>query len=140
MFLNLALDGRMTHKRKTRRISKRVLDMWNDKDTVWGKNPDLERFWGDLASGKKAVIIYKDKSHKYVNLPNRTTAKYQSTLNEIKEDKNVVAILSSNPSQDAYEQYLYPKAKAKTVDYVIKHYSTYFKPIIAGELLRVPLA
>jgi len=114
--------------------------MWNDKDTVWGKNPDLERFWGDLASGKKAVIIYKDKSHKYVNLPNRTTAKYQSTLNEIKEDKNVVAILSSNPSQDAYEQYLYPKAKAKTVDYVIKHYSTYFKPIIAGELLRVPLA
>lgn len=128
-----------TNRRKTRKVSKRVLEMWNDPDTVWGKNPELESFWGILASGKKAVIIYKDKEHKYVNLPNRTTKKYESMMNEFKEDMNVVAILSSNPSQDAYEQYLYPKAKNKSVSYVIKHYNTYFKPIVPGEKLRVPL-
>jgi len=124
---------------RTRKVSKRVLEMWNDPDTVWGKNPELEYFWGDLASQKKVVLIYKDKTHKYVNLPNRTTKKYQSIMNEFKEDDNVVAILSSNRSQDAYEQYLYPKAKSKSVDYVIKHYNTYFKPILPGDKLRVPL-
>lgn len=124
---------------RTRKVSKRVLEMWNDPDTVWGKNPELEYFWGDLASQKKVVLIYKDKTHKYVNLPNRTTKKYQSIMNEFKEDDNVVAILSSARSQDAYEQYLYPKAKSKSVDYVIKHYNTYFKPILPGDKLRVPL-
>jgi len=126
-------------KRKTRKVSKRVLKMWNDPNTVWGKNPELEYFWGELASGKKVVLIYKDKTHKYVNLPNRSTKKYQSLFNEFQNDKNVVAILSSNPSQDAYEVYLYPKAKSKSVDYVIKHYNNYFKPIIPGDKLRVPL-
>jgi hypothetical protein len=124
---------------RTRKVSKRVLEMWNDPDTVWGKNPELEYFWGDLASQKKVVLIYEDKTHKYVNLPNRTTKKYQSMMNEFKEDDDVVAILSSNRSQDAYEQYLYPKAKSKSVDYVIKHYNTYFKPILPGDKLRVPL-
>ena len=127
-------------KRKTRKVSKRVIKMWNDADTVWGKNPELEHFWGELASGKKVVLIYKDKSHAYINLPARTTKKYQSMLDSFKEDASVLAILSSNPSQDAYEQYLYPKAKSKSVDYVIKHYTTYFKPILRGEKLRVPLA
>jgi hypothetical protein len=124
---------------RTRKVSKRVLEMWNDPDTVWGKNPELEYFWGDLASGKKVVLIYEDKTHKFINLPNRTTKKYKSIMNEFKEDDNVVAILSSNRSQDAYEQYLYPKAKSKSVDYVIKHYNTYFKPILPGDKLRVPL-
>ena len=124
---------------KTRKVSKRVLEMWNDPETVWGKNPELEYFWGDLASGKKVVLIYKDKTHNYVNLPNRTTKKYKIILNEFQTDKNVVAILSSNPSQDAYEQYLYPKAKSKSVEYVIQHYNNYFKPILPGDKLRVPL-
>jgi len=123
----------------TRKVSKRVLEMWNDPDTVWGKNPELEYFWGDLASQKKVVLIYEDKTHKYVNLPNRTTKKYKSIMNEFEQDDNIIAILSSNRSQDAYEQYLYPKAKSKSVDYVIKHYNTYFKPILPGDKLRVPL-
>jgi hypothetical protein len=55
------------------------------------------------------------------------------------EDINIVAVLSSNLSQNAYEQYLYPKAKDKTVAYVIKNYKKYFKPITSGEKLRVPL-
>jgi glycogen debranching enzyme len=123
----------------TKKISKKVLEMLNNPNTVWGKNPELEQFWRDLASGKKVVLIYKDKTHKYVNLPNRTTKKYKSTLNEFQEDNNIIAILSSNPSQDAYEQYLYPKAKSKSVDYVIQYYNTYFKPILPGDKLRVPL-
>ena len=113
--------------------------MQNDPDTVWGKHPKLEQFWSDLASGKKVLLIFKDKSHKYVALPNRMTKKYESMLNGFREDSSVVAILSSNPSQDAYEQYLYPKAKSKTVDYVIAHYAIYFKPIVSGDKLRVPL-
>jgi hypothetical protein len=124
---------------KTRKVSKRVLAMLNDPNSVWGKNLDLEYFWNDLASGTKVVLIYKDKTHKYVNLPNRTSKKYQTIFNDFEEDKNIVAILSSNPSQDAYEQYLYPKAKAKSVDYVIKHYKKYFKHIYPNTKLLVPL-
>ena len=60
-------------------------------------------------------------------------------FNDFEKDTNIIAILSSNQSQDAYEQYLYPKAKSKSVDYVIKHYNTYFKPILPGNKLRVPL-
>jgi hypothetical protein len=43
------------------------------------------------------------------------------------DDPNIVAVLSSNMSQDAYEVYLYPKAKDQSVDYVINNYKKYFK-------------
>ena len=126
-------------KRKTRKVSKRVLKMWNDPETVWGKNPELEHFWNDLASQKNVVLIYKDKTHKFLKLPNVGTKKYQTIFTEFDDDANIVAVLSSNLSQDAYEQYLYPKAKDKSVEHVIKHYGTYFKPIASGAKLRVPL-
>jgi len=125
-------------KQRTRK-SKRVLNMEKDPNTVWGKNPALESFWGDLASQKNVVLIYKDKTHKFVNLPKWTTKKYKTMLNEFEEDNNIVAILSSNLSQDAYELYLYPSAKDKSVEYVIKNYTKYFKPIQPGQKLRVPL-
>jgi hypothetical protein len=125
--------------RKRTKVSKRVLEMWNDPETVWGKNKELEKFWGQLASGKKVVLIYKDKTHKYVNEPKRFTKKHETMFNEFKEDNNILAILSSPQSQDAYEQYLYPKAKDKSVNYVIEHYTKYFKPITAGEKLWIPL-
>ena len=120
---------------KTRKVSKRILQMWNDPTTVWGKNPALESFWNNLAIGN-VVLIYKD-GYKYVELPKRTTKKYQDILSKFEEDNNIVAILSSNPSQDAYEQYLYPKAKNRSVDYVIKHYTEYFKPL--DNKMRIPL-
>ncbi len=85
-----------------------------------GKNPALESFWGDLASGKNVVLMYKD-GYNYMVLPKRNTKKYQDVMAELEEDKNIVAILSSNPSQDAYEQYLYPKAKNRSVESVLKH-------------------
>lgn len=127
-------------KKKTRKVSKRVLKMWNDPETVWGKNPELESFWSNLASQKYVVLIYKDKSHTYLNLPKIGTKKYQSIFNEFDIDTDILAVLSSNASQDAYEQYLYPQAKDKSVEYVIKHYSKYFKPIVSGAKLLVPQA
>jgi hypothetical protein len=124
----------MVDKKKTRKVSKRS----KDPETVWGKNPGLEKFWSNLASEKCVVLIYKDKTHKYVNLPKRGTKKHQTIYTEFNEDTNILAVLSSNMSQDAYEQYLYRKAKDKSVEYVIKHYTRYFKPIVSGDKLRIP--
>jgi hypothetical protein len=45
------------------------------------------------------------------------------------DDPNIVAVLSSNLSQDAYEVFLYPKAGDKSVEYVIKNYKKYFKSL-----------
>jgi len=115
------------NKRKRNKTSKRVLDMWKDPTTVWGKNKSLETFWRGLASGKYVVVIYKNGKNKYINLPPSHTQKSTALFNEFDDNKNIVAVLSSNSSQDAYEIYLYPKAKENTVDYVIKHYKRFFK-------------
>lgn len=48
-------------------------------------------------------------------------------LSELNNDPNVVALLSSFMSQDAYEVYLYPKAQDSSVEYVIKNYKKFFK-------------
>jgi len=125
--------------RKTKKVSKRVLEMHNNPESVWGKNPELEKFWSNLASGKTVVLIYKDKSNKTVTLPKMGTPKYTTMMTEFEEDSNIVAILSSNMSQDSYEVYLYPKAKDKSVEYVIKNYTKYFKPMVPGAKMRVPL-
>ena len=125
-------------KKVTKKLSKRLLAMHKDPYSVWNKAKDLEKFWSDLASGKNIVIIYKDNSHKYSSLPNRHTKKYKSFFNDLENDPNVIALLSSNLSQDAYELYLYPKAKTQTVDYVIKNYAKYFKPINATSKLSFP--
>ena len=125
-------------KKVSKKVSKRVLEMRNDPETVWGKNKELEKFWSDLASGKNVVVIYKNKTRKYVKVPNRYTKKYKTFFTDFDNDSNILAILSSNLSQDAYELYLYPKAKDKSVDYVIKNYTKYFKPINNTTKLRVP--
>lgn len=126
------------NKNKTRKVSKRVLAMHADPTSVWGKNNKLETFWSGLASGKKIVVIYKGGKHQHVELPNLFTKKYTSALANFETDSNVVAILSSNMSQDSYEQFLYPKAKDKSVEYVIKHYTKYFKPLTPLEKFRIP--
>jgi len=113
--------------------------MEDDSDTVWGKNPELEKFWRSLASGKYVVLVYKDSTNNYMKMPSPTTKKSKTMYKEFYENDDVVAILSSNQSQDAYELYLYPRAKNKTVEYVIEHYSKYFKPIARGDKLRVPM-
>lgn len=106
--------------------SNRVLNMEADQDTVWGKNKPLERFWQDLASGRNVVIIYKNSQHKIENVPNGKLA-LRTFYDNLDDDPEVDAVLSSNMSQDAYAVYLYPKAKDKSVNDVIKHYKTFFK-------------
>jgi len=99
--------------------SARVLAMEADPDSVWGKNKPLEKFWQDLASGKKVVLIKKNGDHEMVTMS-------KSTYEKFEKDPDIVAILTSYRSQDAYELHLFPKAKDATVEYVIKHYKKFF--------------
>ena len=113
-------------KQRRRGKSARVLATAADTDSVWGKNKPLEKFWQDLASGRKVVVIYAKPSHKIVEVPTGKTA-IRAAFDGFDADPNIVAVLSSNQSQDAYEIHLYPKAKDKPVDYVIKNYKKFFK-------------
>jgi hypothetical protein len=112
-------------KNKTKK-SKRILEMKADPNTVWGKNKPLEELWESLADGKKVVLIEKGGKHKIFDMPTgkMTIRKMYDTFDD---DPNIVAVLSAPLSQDAYEVYLYPKAKDKSVEYVIKNYKKYFK-------------
>ena len=108
--------------------SVRVLKMEADPDTVWGKNKPLEKLWHDLAAGRKVVVIYAkpSSSHKIVTMPTSPAANTKQYI-VFDDDPNIIAVLSSNQSQDAYEVHLYPKAKDKSVEYVIKNYKKFFK-------------
>lgn len=123
-----------TIKNKSNKKSKRVLEMEADPNSVWGKNKPLEEFWRSLASGKKVVLIEKNGHHKIVTMPTGKVT-VQKMYNDFDNDANITAVISSNLSQDAYEVYLYPKAKDKSVEYVIKNYKKYFKSCGLGKLL-----
>ena len=122
-----ASKHRITMKRgKSARVSQMESDLDTDPDTVWGKNKPLEKFWRELASGHKVVVIYNTGKHKKVDAP-KGKVKIRSFYDSFDNDPNIVAVLSSNMSQDAYEVFLYPKAKDQSVDYVIKNYGKFFK-------------
>lgn len=110
--------------------SARVLAMEADPDSVWGKNKPLEKFWQDLASGRKVVLIKKNGDHELYVMPKSTHnylgKEHAKKYEEFERDTNIVAVLTSYRSQDAYELHLYPKAKDSTVEYVIKHYKNFF--------------
>jgi hypothetical protein len=118
-------------KAKTRRVGRvgRVVELGTDVmygESIWGKNKPLEKFWRSLASGKKVVLIQKTGGHKIFTMPTgKMTAR--KMFNTFDNDPNIVAVLSSNLSTDAYEVFLYPKAGDKSVEYVIKNYKKYFK-------------
>jgi len=102
---------------KTRKLSKRVREMWKDPNTVWGKNLPLEKWWYQLSRRGKVVLIYKN-GYKTVTVKKLWDGK----LDEFNKDDSIIHILTSTLSQDAYEVYLYPKAKNKTVKEVIANY------------------
>jgi len=116
-------------KAKTRRVGRRVVELGTGDaygESIWGKNKPLEKFWRSLASGKKVVLIQKTGGHKIFTMPTgKMTAR--KMFNTFDNDPNIVAVLSSNLSTDAYEVFLYPKAGDKSVEYVIKNYKKYFK-------------
>ena len=115
----------MKNKTKKSKRSTRVC-LNCSENSVWGKNKPLEDFWRSLASGKKVVLVKKGGKHKIFTMPTGKVT-VNKMYNTFDDDPNIVAVLSSNMSQDAYEVFLYPKAKDKTVDYVIKNYKKYFK-------------
>jgi hypothetical protein len=115
----------MKNKTKKSKKSMRVC-LYCSENSVWGKNKPLEEFWQSLASGKRVVLVEKGGKHKIFTMPTGKVT-VNKMYNTFDDDPNIVAVLSSNMSQDAYEVFLYPKAKDKTVEYVIKNYKKYFK-------------
>ena len=114
-------------KNKTKKSKRSMRICLNcSENSVWGKNKPLEDFWQSLASGKKVVLVEKGGKHKIFTMPTGKVT-VNKMYNTFDDDPNIVAVLSSNMSQDAYEVFLYPKAKDKTVEYVIKNYKKYFK-------------
>jgi hypothetical protein len=137
-----AIKSNNKTKKVTKKVSKRLQAIYDDPDSVWGKNKPLETFWGNLAKGKYVVVVYKDGTHKFFNMPPMKSKKVRKVYDELDADPQVEAVLSSNLSQDAYELYLYPKAKQSSVEVVIKNYKTYFKPMGSKDFMkkvRVPL-
>uniref|UniRef100_A0A6C0M062 Uncharacterized protein n=1 Tax=viral metagenome TaxID=1070528 RepID=A0A6C0M062_9ZZZZ len=124
--LKRTLKNKTKHKtnntQKKSKKSKRVKEM----DSVWGKNKPLEEWWRQLASGNKVVLVERNGGHKMHTMPTGKMA-VRKAYNAFDDDPDIVAVLSSNMSQDAYEVHLYPKAKGNTVEHVIKHYKKYFK-------------
>ena len=91
----------------------------DEDDILRNKNKKLHKFWSDLANSKHSVFIYKDKSHKIIK------KNIKEEQEKAENDNNVVAILDSGPSFDAYRE-LYRKAKNRSVEEVIKNYKKYF--------------
>ena len=117
-------------KTKTRRIG-RIIELGTGDaygESIWGKNKPLEKFWRSLASGEKVVLIQKTGGHKIFTMPTGKVAALK-IFDTFDDDPNIVAVLSSNLSQDAYEVFLYPKAGDKSVEHVIKNYKKYFKSL-----------
>ena len=124
------LKKKPTTMKHRRGKSARVLAMEADPESVWGKNKPLEKFWQDLASGRKVVLIKKNGDHEMYTMPKSThdylSEDHQKQYDTFEKDPNIVAVLTSYRSQDAYELHLFPRAKDATVEYVIKHYKKFF--------------
>ena len=95
------------------------VDDVDDSDIIRNKNKKLYKFWLGLANTKHSVFIYNDKGHKII----RKNIKEEQERAE--NDTNIIAILDSGPSFDAYRE-LYRKAANKSVEEVIKNYKKYF--------------
>jgi len=104
----------VTLKNKTKHIQ----DVY-DSDIIRNKNKKLYKFWLDLANTKHSVFIYNDKSHKIIR------KNIREEQERAENDSNIIAILDSGPSFDAYRE-LYRKAGNKSVEEVIKNYKKYF--------------
>ena len=129
--------------RRRRRTRKFIIDT-----ACWGKNKPLEQWWIDLSSFLSVVIIYKGvRPYEVIKLhPSTPSAEqFYAQMKPFDDDPNVVAILTAYPNNtdttNAYETLVYPKAKDKTVDYVITHFDKVFKraPSHMQKRFTVPL-
>ena len=98
----------------------------NNDDILRNKNKKLYKFWLDLANTKHSVFIYNDKNYKIIR------KNIREEQEKAEKNNNVIAILDSGPSFDAYRE-LYRKAKNKRVEEVIKNYKKYFNEGASGK-------
>ena len=95
------------------------VDDSDDSDIIRNKNKKLYSFWLGLANTKHSVFIYNNKSYKIIR------KNVKEAQEKAESDTNIIAILDSGPSFDAYRE-LYRKATNKSVEEVIKNYKRYF--------------
>jgi hypothetical protein len=132
-WLKISNDISTNKTNKTRKdkiiTNKEIQDMDNmdvDMDTIRNANKKLHKFWTDLADTKHSIFIYKNKNYKIIR------KNIREEQEKAEDDNNVVAILDSGPSFDAYRE-LYRKAKNKSVEEVIKNYKKYFNEGSSGK-------
>jgi hypothetical protein len=118
------MSTRFKSKTKSRTKSK-TKSRTKSKTKSVQKNVGLEKFWRKLASGKIA-IVYKNGSFKMTS-SHSPTAKLKIQYDAFDKDPNVVAVLASPMSSDAYDG-LYKRAKDSSVEDVVKNYKKFFKP------------
>jgi hypothetical protein len=126
-WLKISNDMSTNKTRKDKIITnKEIQNMDMDMDTIRNANKKLHKFWIDLADTKHSIFIYKNKSYKIIR------KNIREEQEKAEDDNNVVAILDSGPSFDAYRE-LYRKAKNKSVEEVIKNYKKYFNEGSSGK-------
>ena len=114
---NVTLKNRTKHVQYVDDVDN--VDDVDDSDIIRNKNKKLYKFWLDLANTKHSVFIYNDKSYKIIR------KNVKEAQEKAESDTNIIAILDSGPSFDAYRE-LYRKATNKSVEEVIKNYKRYF--------------
>ena len=134
------MPTRRTQRRRNRKTRKFAID-----PACWGKNKPLEQFWRELSSHLSVVVIYKgSKPYEFIRLHPHPAAAEEvyAQLKPLDDDPQVTAILSAHPDiKHAYEMFVYPNAKDKTVDYVITHHAKIFKraPPHMQKMFNAPL-
>ena len=110
------------NKSKTKK-SRRLYKLKKKLESVWGKNKNLEKFWRKLALGKEVILIYTNGKIENFAMPKTYSAK-SNKYNDLENDNNIKAIITSAQSSDSYEL-LYKKVKNKTPQQIIKNYKKY---------------
>ena len=118
---NKTIKKTQTEKNRTKHIQ----DVDN-ADIIRNKNKKLYNFWLDLANTKHSVFVYNDKSYKIIR------KNIREEQEKAEKNNNVIAILDSGPSFDAYRE-LYRKAKHKSIEEVIENYKKYFNEGSSGK-------
>lgn len=122
--------SRKTRKRNKYRLSKRLEKLAANPASSFNKNLRLQKFWQKLASGELIVLIFKNGKSQFKYITKKTSKarwnEWRSVEEAATQNPDVVAILVSNSSWEAYD-YLYAKAKNKSVKDVIKNWKKYFR-------------
>ena len=122
---DMGISGGKPKKRtyKKRTYKKRTYKKKTKQLFGWGKNPKLEKFWRELASGKKVIIVYNNDKIENYNMPKTKNAAHKKYI-ELLNNNEIKAIITSAQSSDTYEA-LYKRVKNKSPQEIIKNYKKY---------------